>query len=481
MQKRLVMLIVDDVEVNRASMSAMFVDEYNVIMAENGEEAMRILHQKKVDVVILDIFMPVLDGAGVLEQMRADSKLCNIPVIVKTAIDENMELTMLQKGADDFIFSPCEPAIVKNRVRNIVEKYVFCQAMLKKQIKDEQHFTRVYENLITCVVSGMKQNMEFIQKECMFEENSVWNYQERLNEIHAYASQLMMILEDVLNYIKLERNEQLPHKSLFQLHDVVTELAEEYRTVCKKKAIHLVMEDCDICCDQLFGDGKYLKQVWRYILQKVVENTPLGGSIRTGCQQYETGNEQIELKIEVHGSINLNPEYPLVKSMIELLEGTMIVEEKENEFLYIIILPFETRKEKNLNQKKFGDIRVLIVDDNELTRQYHAMILTRLGIAYDMAASGGDAIYLLRRACVSKRAYDVCFFNWYMHGAKNTIREIRNMTIQEPIHIVCSTNEREKVAEEMRKEGVDYIAKRPVDQSEIYRFLTGICKESKTE
>ena len=148
MQERLVMLVVDDVEVNRGSIRAMFSDEYEIIEAENGQEAMEVLRQKRVDVVILDVFMPILDGAGVLGQMKADNALRDIPVIVKTAIDENMELEMLEKGADDFIFSPCEPAIIKNRVRNVVQKYVFRQVMLQKKIEEEQHLSRVREKFI---------------------------------------------------------------------------------------------------------------------------------------------------------------------------------------------------------------------------------------------------------------------------------------------------------------------------------------------
>jgi len=60
MQEKLVMLVVDDVEVNRGSMRAMFREEYEVIEAENGQKAMEILRRKRVDVVILDVCMPIL-------------------------------------------------------------------------------------------------------------------------------------------------------------------------------------------------------------------------------------------------------------------------------------------------------------------------------------------------------------------------------------------------------------------------------------
>ena len=79
---------------------------------------------------------------------------------------------------------------------------------------------------------------------------------------------------------------------------------------------------------------------------------------------------------------------------------------------------------------------------------------------------------------MSGEAYDICFINWYMRGAKTTIREIRRLFSKEHMLIICSTAEREKLAKEMKEAGVDYIAKRPVYQEEMYRLLKEICTES---
>ena len=130
MQEKLVMLVVDDVDVNRASFRAMFEQEYRVLEAADGRMAMETLKTQKVDIVILDVYMPEVNGPEVLSQMKANSNLRDIPVIVKTAIDENMEIKMLEKGADDFIFSPCEPEIVKNRVKNIMKKHLHCRYIM---------------------------------------------------------------------------------------------------------------------------------------------------------------------------------------------------------------------------------------------------------------------------------------------------------------------------------------------------------------
>ena len=112
MQKNRVMLVADDIDVNRASFRAMFEEEYEVLEAGDGNETLKILEERKVDIVILDMCMPVKSGKQVLKQMKADPKLLDIPVIVKTVIGEERELEMLEMGADDFIFSPCEPEVV---------------------------------------------------------------------------------------------------------------------------------------------------------------------------------------------------------------------------------------------------------------------------------------------------------------------------------------------------------------------------------
>ena len=91
MQKNRVMLVADDIDVNRASFRAMFEGEYEVLEAGDGNETLKILEERKVDIVILDMCMPVKSGKQVLKQMKADPKLLDIPVIVKTVIGEESD------------------------------------------------------------------------------------------------------------------------------------------------------------------------------------------------------------------------------------------------------------------------------------------------------------------------------------------------------------------------------------------------------
>lgn len=119
-------LVVDDVELNRAILYELFCNEYEVIEAENGKEALDVLseHANEISMVLLDIVMPVMDGLAVLKEMRRIGYLSYIPVVMVTAEStEGISLQMYELGASDVITKPFNVAVVRQRVDNIVELY----------------------------------------------------------------------------------------------------------------------------------------------------------------------------------------------------------------------------------------------------------------------------------------------------------------------------------------------------------------------
>lgn len=122
MKKRTI-LVVDDSKINRNILCKILGDEYSILQAENGEDAMSVLNKNSdiISVVLLDIVMPVLNGYDVLERMHSDSILSKIPVIVTSAQDSReAEEKALSLGANDFIIKPYFPTIIKHRVANTI-------------------------------------------------------------------------------------------------------------------------------------------------------------------------------------------------------------------------------------------------------------------------------------------------------------------------------------------------------------------------
>ena len=122
-QRRELVLVVDDYEINRDALGVILEDNYDVIYAENGKEALEQMraHINDLSIVMLDLIMPVMSGFEVLEVMKKDEQLSRIPVIVLTA-EKEAELTALQMGAADFITKPFDQTeVILARVSRIIE------------------------------------------------------------------------------------------------------------------------------------------------------------------------------------------------------------------------------------------------------------------------------------------------------------------------------------------------------------------------
>ena len=134
------MLIVDDNEINRGILGEIFKGKFNIIEAENGLDALKIIEQKKdkLAAILLDIVMPKMDGYAFLEEMaKRDNLNDTIPVLMITAdTSTEAERTSYQKGAADVIHKPFDPVIVDRRVSRTIELYDH-KNNLENQIDDQ--------------------------------------------------------------------------------------------------------------------------------------------------------------------------------------------------------------------------------------------------------------------------------------------------------------------------------------------------------
>ncbi len=154
-------LIVDDEAINRELLCQIFSDQYEVIQAEEGKEAIRAIqqHQKDLVVILLDLIMPKVNGYQVLQVLNASNLIKNIPVILITAnTDMKIALACYSLGAADIINKPFVAQIVKHRITNTIEQYKDKKKLKEllmqsnqKLSKQEQQLTHFYDNLIDTV------------------------------------------------------------------------------------------------------------------------------------------------------------------------------------------------------------------------------------------------------------------------------------------------------------------------------------------
>ena len=121
-RKRLV-LIVEDEYVNRELLKAYLENDYDLLFAENGSDALSVIHahSETLSLVLLDLILPDLNGMEILRRIKQDAELTRIPIIVLTS-DVESEVESLNAGASDFVSKPYpRPEVIMARVRRCIE------------------------------------------------------------------------------------------------------------------------------------------------------------------------------------------------------------------------------------------------------------------------------------------------------------------------------------------------------------------------
>jgi adenylate cyclase len=125
------LLVVDDNRVNRLLLGrALEQLGHGVRFAENGRQGLEVLRMQTVDLVLLDIEMPEMDGYQVLAAVAADPHLRDVPVVMMSSVEEvDSVARCIEMGAEDYLFKPVNPVLLSARIRASLEK---------KRLRDQQ-------------------------------------------------------------------------------------------------------------------------------------------------------------------------------------------------------------------------------------------------------------------------------------------------------------------------------------------------------
>jgi two-component system, cell cycle response regulator len=127
-------LVVDDILANVKLLQARLSAEYfDVLSAYSGEEALEVLQSERVDVVLLDVMMPGMDGFEVCRRIKTSTRTTHVPVVMVTALDQTCDKVQgLEAGADDFISKPVDDIALITRVKNLAHlKRLYDEMMLR--------------------------------------------------------------------------------------------------------------------------------------------------------------------------------------------------------------------------------------------------------------------------------------------------------------------------------------------------------------
>lgn len=184
-------LVVDDKKTNLMIAEKILREEFDVSVSQSGTEAIAFLEQNNVDLILLDLHMPGMNGFEVMSEMKTNVKInSDIPVILLTADDDKlMEVESFKKGAQDFITKPFVPEIMIQRVRRVVQLDKLqknLQNEVEKKTKEVEKKKSQFQRLSVQVMQSLSGAIDAKDKYTKGHSQRVALYSRRIGKRYGY-------------------------------------------------------------------------------------------------------------------------------------------------------------------------------------------------------------------------------------------------------------------------------------------------------
>lgn len=273
-RKTTTILIVDDSELNRVMLAAMLGENYEILEASDGVEALSVIqkYETSIDLVLLDIVMPGMDGFEVLKVMNQKHWIDTIPVIMISAENDTSYMEKAYElGATDYIKRPYESYIIHRRITNtlmLYEKQKRLLNMVEEQIYEKENNNSMMINILGHIVefrngeSGPHvhhvQTMTRLLLQCLMKKTNSYNLTDEDVLIISTASALhdigkIMIDEKILNKPGKLTKEEF---EIMKTHSMLgASILKELPTYQKKTLVSVTYEICRWHHERYDGKG----------------------------------------------------------------------------------------------------------------------------------------------------------------------------------------------------------------------------------
>jgi signal transduction histidine kinase len=355
------LLIVDDDPIARALMRATLeIDGYEIIEAEDGDEACALFMARRPELLIADVVMPRMDGFTLCRELRSRPESANVPILMATALDDVMSISKAYEvGATDFISKPVNWVVLGHRVR-----YMLRASRAFDELRHNRDQLAAANNEVEAANRAKTEFLANMGHELRTPLNAIIGFASIMREetfgplaekYAEYASviaesgqHLLAIITGILDMARAETNRLVLIEEEVEIARAVAFSLGTIEEMARRAQI-----DCqaEIPADlpRFLGDAAKLRQILINLLSNAVKFTPAGGTVRVSVEcvpgegvafrVVDTGigiaPEQIPVALTPFGQIDSGSDrrqegiglgLPLAKSLIELHGGTMEIE-----------------------------------------------------------------------------------------------------------------------------------------------------------
>ena len=303
-------LIVDDNKEN-IDLVAYFLkpQNYQILTAFDGVEALEIVEREEPDIILLDIMLPKMDGFQVCERIKKDRKTQFIPIIMITALKELKDkIRSLEVGADDFISKPFENVELLTRVKSLLRIKKYHDEIQSKNIELEQknktllRLDKFKEELNHHIVHDMKNPLFVIQGNLQMmamavEQTSSPVLKKYVDRIDRSTQNLLRMVLNLIDISKIEDGKMELNQELVNVNDLVNKCIHRFQDYPEnqKKTFELHLSEGG---STLKVDSSVLERVFDNLISFAVANVPENGKIEVGSTRV---NDSLEYFIHDHG------------------------------------------------------------------------------------------------------------------------------------------------------------------------------------
>ncbi len=342
-------LIVDDLPENLQVLTGHLKAEgYEVIAANNGPRALALVRNKKPDLILLDVMMPVMDGYTVCRELKADAHSADIPVIFITARTETDDiLEGFNLGAVDYVTKPFKSAELIARVRTHLElkssRDLFT-AYNKQLERISRHLRRLNDDknrflsIVSHDIRGAFGNVVSVSR-LLTDEMEVNEVEasQLLSDIGIEAEHMIALAENLLNIDAIERREVRLAHELVESRPLMEFASQAHQLAARSKNLQFA-----VSCDDggIKGDLTACRQIFTNLVSNAVKFSPAGGTVFLGAHRSPDGFMRLSVQDEGPG-ISVEDQKKLFKPFTRLSNKTASLEHSVGLGLSIVKLMAE--------------------------------------------------------------------------------------------------------------------------------------------